>query len=416
MSQTAEFFLAFALVLAAAKVFGQLAHRIGQPAVVGEIVVGVLLSPVVLPGAASRVLIPQGIAPLLTALANVGLATFMFMIGHELEGSLLRGRTRSALGLAVGSVVPPFVGGILLAVPLAGAYAPRSHAAFVTFVGVAMSVTAFPVLARILATTGLNRTQLGGLTLAAAAIGDVVAWVGVAAIAVTSGVTGSWRIALLPVYLVLMVGVVRPVVGRVMRAAQARPDLAPGLIPTLGVGLMLSCAATEWLGLHFIFGGFVFGAVLPRSGLDRVRRTVIEGMEHAGSLLLPLYFVIAGTKVTISGFTGARVGVLVSVIAVAIGTKAIGAYWGARVTGVRHGEALVASVLMNTRGLTEIVVVGIALDLGIIDQNFYSMMVIMAVLTTAITGPLLRLVRRHVPRAEARVTAVAGQQEAIRTE
>ncbi|THA33283.1 cation:proton antiporter [Streptomyces sp. A1547] len=389
----ADFFLAFALVLGAAKVFVTLARRLGQPAVVGEICAGLLASPMVLTQAGSDAVLPADVKPLLGALANVGLATFMFIVGYEIDAGFLRSRRKATMGLVAGSVAVPLVAGAALAVPLARTYAPGSHTAFVLFVGVAMSVTAFPVLARILADRGLNRHPVGGLTLAAAAVGDLVAWACLAGVVAYAGAAGQWRMMLLPVYLTVMFAVVRPLLGAFVERARAREAGAARIVPALVVGLMLSCAATEWLGIHFIFGAFAFGAVMPRSTRGELRTQIMRHMEQVGHLLLPLYFVVAGTKVDLSAFDLAALLTLAAVIAVAVASKAAGSYAGARLSGLPHATAVPAAVLMNTRGLTEIVIVAVALEMGLINQDFYSMMVVMAVVTTAMTGPLLKLTR-----------------------
>lgn len=389
----ADFFLTFAVVLGAAKVFAALARRLGQPAVVGEICAGLLASPMIITQAGTDAVFPAEVKPLLGALANVGLATFMFIIGYELDAAFLRRRRKATLGLVAGSVTVPLVAGAALAVPLSRSYAPGSQTAFVLFVGVAMSVTAFPVLARILADRGLNTHPLGGLTLAAAAVGDLIAWACLAGVVAYAGAAGQWRMMLLPVYLGVMFAVVRPLLGRFVERSGGRGLGAGRLVPMLVVGLMLSCAVTEWLGIHFIFGAFAFGAVMPRTAPGDMRAEIMRHMEQVGHVLLPLYFVVAGTKVDLSAFTVAALLSLAAVIAVAVVSKAGGAYAGARLSGLPHDTAMPAAILMNTRGLTEIVIVAVALDMGLINQDFYSMMVVMAVVTTAMTGPLLRLTR-----------------------
>ncbi|MGP3689017.1 cation:proton antiporter [Streptomyces sp. IBSNAI002] len=386
-----DFFLAFSLALGAARVLGALAQRVGQPAVVGEICAGLLASPMVITAAGAETILPATVKPLLGALANVGLATFMFIVGYEIEGGFGRGRRKATLGVAAGSVIVPLIAGAALAVPLADTYAPGSKGAFVLFVGVAMSVTAFPVLARILSDRGLARHPVGALTLAAAAVGDLIAWICLAGVVAYAGTSGQWRMALVPVYLLVLVAVVKPLLRVTAQRAADRGIPAERVVPVLVVGLMLSCAATEWIGIHFIFGAFAFGAVMPRGELGGLRGQIMRQMSQVGHILLPLYFVIAGTKVDLSAFTVSAVLALLAVIGVAIVSKAGGTYAGARLAGLPHAAALPAAVLMNTRGLTEIVIVAVALDMGLINQGFYSMMVVMAVVTTAMTGPLLKL-------------------------
>ncbi|MEO6502527.1 MAG: cation:proton antiporter [Jatrophihabitantaceae bacterium] len=407
-------FVALAVVLALACLFGMIARRLGQPPVVGEILAGILLSATVLPASVGHYLVPIGAKPLLSALANVGLATFMFIVGYEIDSVLLRGRVRKAAGLAAGSVLVPLISGILLALLLADRYAEDDHLAFVLFVGVAMSVTALPVLSRILAETGLDRLPIGAVTLTAAAIGDVIAWGCLAAVTAVAGGSGQWHAALLPVYALILFGIVRPVMGRLLISAQANGQPTATLLPILAVGLTLSCAATEWLGFHFIFGAFAFGVVLPRTGLERIRGIVIDRMDGAGALLVPLYFVLAGMNVTLAQFDLTALAVLVAVVAIATGSKALGAYLGSRLSGATRSDALVFSVLMNTRGMTEIVILTVGLDLQLMDRTLYSMMVLMAVLTTAMTGPLLTSLRKYLPGA-ATWTMLNAKQEQLRT-
>ncbi|GHF14204.1 cation:proton antiporter [Streptomyces morookaense] len=389
-----DFFLALALALTAARLCGAAARRIGQPPVVGEIFAGILLSPTVLTAPVSHALIPGSVRPLLEGLANIGLAIFMFTVGYELDLALLRGRRRTALTLAAGSVVVPLAAGVLLALPLAGTYAPGNRTGFVLFLGVAMSVTAFPVLARILTDRGLNSRPLGGITLAAAAVGDVAAWLCLAAVVAFCGATGQWHVMFLPLYAAVLWCAVRPLFRRLSAGPGLGGELPAGLLPALTVALAASCAATEWMGVHFIFGAFALGAVLPKTGPEQVRTRLVEQLEHAGShFLLPLYFIVAGTKVDLSGVGPGLLGTLAAVVAVAVASKAAGAYAGARLSGTGHRMALPIAVLMNTRGLTEIVIVTVGLQMHLIDGRFYSIMLIMAVVTTAMTGPLLNLVR-----------------------
>ncbi|MEU9856976.1 cation:proton antiporter [Streptomyces sp. NPDC047974] len=386
---TVHLFFSLAALLAVAKLFGALARAVRQPPVVGEIVAGVLCGPLVLPESVRAVLIPKDVAPLLSALAAVGLALFMFVVGYELEHTLLRGRRRAALGVAVGSVLVPLVVGVLVALPLAARYAPGSHTGFVLFLGIAMSVTAFPVLARILADRGLTNGPLGGLALAAAAVGDLVAWVGLAGVAALTADGEQWRIALLPVYVLLLLCAVRPLLKRVLTHWAERPSAPAALFPLLVSGLLLSCAATEWMGVHYIFGAFAFGAVMPRAGLEKLRDRLIHTADQAGTLLLPLYFVVAGAKVSLDGFGASTLVTLLTLLTVAVAAKAAGVYAGARLSGLDHQSALPLSILMNVRGLTEIVILSVGLELGLIDGTVYSMMVVMAVVTTAMAGPLL---------------------------
>ncbi|MEV6976007.1 cation:proton antiporter [Kitasatospora sp. NPDC093806] len=386
---TVHFLFSVAVLLGVAKLLGALARRVRQPAVVGEIVAGVLCGPLVLPDAVREVLLPKDVAPLLSALASVGLALFMFIVGYELDHTLLRGRTRTALGVAGGSVLVPLLAGCGTALLLADRYAPGSTTGFVLFLGIAMSVTAFPVLARVLADRGLNSTPIGGVALAAAALGDLVAWVALAGVAAFCGTAEQWRVSLLPVYALFLLLVVRPALRRLLRPHGSGATPPAALFPLLTAGLLLSCAATEWLGVHYIFGAFAFGAIMPRAGLDGLREHLIRAAGQPSALLLPLYFVVAGSKMRLDGFGGTAVLTLLALLAVAVLGKAVGVYGGARLGGLPRADALPVAVLMNVRGLTEIVILSVGLELHLIDGTVYSMMVIMALVTTAMAGPLL---------------------------
>ncbi|MFJ7903288.1 cation:proton antiporter [Streptomyces sp. NPDC096198] len=385
------FFLLVAAAMGTARLLGSVARRLGQPPLIGEIVAGLLASPTLLAPLGVGTLIPAEVRPGLTALADLGLAALMFVIGYELDASALRGRHTSVLGLTAGSILLPLVAGGALAVPMARDYAAGDPTVFVVFVGVALSITAFPVLARVLADRGLTSRPLGTLTLASASLGDLIAWLCLAAVAAWAGSSGQARIVALPGYLLLLHFAVRPLLAALVRRAERRNISGSHLLPVFLVGLMGSCAATEWLGVHFVFGAFAFGAVMPRGRSGGILPQVEQGMSQVGHLLLPLYFFLAGTAVDLSGFGGGDALALAAVVGTAVAAKMAGAYAGARCCGLPHGTALPAAVLMNTRGLTEIVIAAAALDMHIIDRDFYSIMVVMALLTTAMTGPLLNL-------------------------
>lgn len=394
---TAVLFLALALVLGAAGVGGAAARRLGQPAVVGEILAGVLLGSTVLsqtwggPGTAFY----EQAQPLLGALANVGLALFMFVIGHELDPAFARRSGRTTLWVAAGSVLLPLGGGMLAALPYAGEHGPAGPTGFMLFIGVALSVTAFPVLARILSDQKLNHSRVGRVAMAAAGVNDLVAWSCLAVIAALLGTGEVWRLAFLPVYAGLLIGVVRPLMARVLRrrVRGGTETGAAGAVMVTAV-LMASCSATEWMGVHFAFGAFALGAVMPRvRGADAAARpSAFEDLANsAGRLLLPVYFVIAGTQVDLTAFRAVDLGALAVMSAVAVVTKMAGTWVGAALGGLPRREARMLAVLMNTRGLTEVVILTLGLNLGFIDRSFYSILMAMAILTTVMTGPLLRV-------------------------
>ncbi|MFJ7075550.1 cation:proton antiporter [Streptomyces sp. NPDC098781] len=424
-SQTVVLFLDLALILCLARLLGALARRLGQPSVIGEIFAGVLLGPTLFGDDLSELVFPADVRLLLSALAGVGVALFMFVVGTELDIGVLRGGGRVTLWTSAGSTLLPLALGAGLALLLVRSHGKGSSAAFVLFFAVAMSVTAFPVLARIVADRKLAHTRLGTTALTCAAIADLLAWTLLAVVvAIATGERLDWRLALVVPYVTVMFTLVRPLLRR---AAQAGTEAAePGddrnfLALVLG-GLLLSAAFTEWLGLHYIFGAFLFGALLPRGAGRRLRDGVLKRVEPlCGLLLLPVYFVLSGLKVDLSELDSSSLVELAAILAVAITGKFLGAYVGARFAGLdsRHSAALGA--LLNTRGLTELVVLGVGLELGVLDGSLYSLMVVMAVTTTALTGPLLsRILPPGTPdlgagtgRSTEEVSRAAGQPQEV---
>jgi Kef-type K+ transport system membrane component KefB len=387
--------LDLALILLLSQVCGRIAQRLGQPAVIGEVIGGILAGPTLL-GVVSTTLFPMEVRPFLAALANVGVAIFMFLIGLELNHRNLRGQGSIAASVAISSTLLPFGLGVGLALFLAGRHETGHRLGFLLFLGAAMSVTAFPVLARILTDRGLQRTTLGGLALASAAIGDVLAWTLLAAVIAVAGAGGAdqWPLLLLVPYLGLMLGVVRPLLRRHLAG---RTGTTPGLVAGIFIGMLLSAAATEWMGLHFLFGAFLFGAVIPREGTRPLRREILESTQRFnGTLLLPVFFVVAGFRVDLSLSAGGLLD-LGLILLVAITGKFGGAFLAARLHRLPQRQSVMLAILMNTRGLTELIILMVGLQLGLLDTGLYSLMVVMAVVTTAMAGPLLRLAGLRAP-------------------
>jgi Kef-type K+ transport system membrane component KefB len=386
--------LDLAMIVVLARLSGAAARRLGQPAVIGEVLAGVLLGPTLFGAGFSAALFPTDVRPFLSALANVGVAMFMFLIGLEFERTLLRGVGRLAATVSVTSIVVPFGLGAGVAFLLLPRHLAEHRLGFVLFIGAAMSVTAFPVLARILADRELLHSPLGGLALTCAAIDDVLAWSLLAVVMVTSGAGGDqeWLIALCPVYLAVMLGLVRPLLRRAFRVGAH----GAWTLTTVLAGVLVSGAVTEWIGLHFIFGAFLFGVVVPREGTEELRQAVSERVgEFNSTLLLPVFFIVAGLRVDLSGIGAAGLAELGLVLVAAIGGKFGGAFAGARSHGLPARDSAALATLMNTRGLTELIILTVGLQAGILDQSLYSIMVAMAVVTTAMAGPLLRLFRHE---------------------
>ncbi|GAA1687665.1 hypothetical protein GCM10009765_41450 [Fodinicola feengrottensis] len=417
--QTGIVLLDIALILVLARLLGWVARKLGQPAVIGEIIAGILLGPTLFHGLISNTLVPTDVRPFLTALANLGLVLFMFIVGFELDHTLIRGKGRIAASVSIGSLVLPFLLGAFLATWLIMTHPTKTGTlAFVLFIGAAMSVTAFPVLARILTDRGMHRTQLGGLALASAAVDDILAWsllAVVVAIAAAGESTTSWHILFAIPYLALMFGVVRPLLKRLVAAREKAGRLTPTILAVVLVGLLVSAWATEWMGIHFIFGAFLFGVVMPRAAVEQLRHEILERLEQVSVLLLlPLFFVTAGLKVDLSKVGWDGLVQLLAILAVAIGGKFVGAFIGAKLNKVRNQQALALATLMNTRGLTELIILTVGVQLFVLDTKLYSLMVVMAVVTTVMTGPLLkwvypdRRIAKDVAEAEAAALGVSA--------
>jgi Kef-type K+ transport system membrane component KefB len=386
------------------------AKRLGQPQVLGEIIAGSLLGPTLFQGQITATLFPITIRPPLSALANLGVVIFMFAVGYELDLRLFRGRERVAASVSVCSVVLPLSLGAGLGVWLASRHHVHDVLPFALFVGTAMSVTAFPVLARILTDRGMHRTRIGGIALASAAMDDVLAWSLLIVVVAIAGAGGQqFRLLLAPVYAGVMFGVARPLLRRLVGVYQRQGRLTPNVLVTVLAGLLLSSYATDWMGVKYIFGAFIFGVVMPREGAAAaaLREAILGRLEQVSVLvLLPVFFVVSGLSVDLSSVGLASLVELALILLVAIAGKFGGAFAGARIAKVRGRRAGVLATLMNTRGLTGIVIVTVGLQLHILDQSLYSLMIVMAIVTTAMAGPLLhfiypeRFVRRDIAEAD----------------
>jgi Kef-type K+ transport system membrane component KefB len=382
-----------AVIVVVAKVGGALARQLGQPAVTGEIAAGILLGPTLFGGGLARTLFPAEVRPSLATLATVAVSVFMFFVGRHFDPTLLRGQSRIASTVSLAAVAVPFCLGASLAGYLLGGHPTGDRVAFVLFVGTAMSITAFPVLARILADRGLIDTPIGGLALACAAIGDVLAWSLLAVVvALAGGGSDPWRVLVVVPFVALMAKVARPLLARLGgHATRSRPAGA-AVLAWVAIGLPLSAAATEWMGLHAIFGAFLAGAVIPRQSAAWCERA-LEWVERTSvAVLLPVFFVAAGLNVDLSSMDGTAIGELALILLVAVGGKFAGVFLGARSNGMRGRHCAVLAILINTRGLTELIVLTVGLRLGVLDRELYGLMVVMALVTTAMTGILLRLV------------------------
>jgi len=435
----ADVVLAIAVIVIVARLLGPLFKRVRQPAVIAEIFAGIALGPSLLglfPGQLDEELFPLDIRAYLTVIATLGLIIFMFIVGLDLNVDLVKGQSRVAITVSTFSVVLPFALGGVLALWLHASHDATSTATpggdsspirllpFVLFIGAAMSVTAFPVLARILTDRSMHRTPTGVLALACAAVDDILAWIMLAVVVAVAksypdpnpnpgeaagGGVGDLLLtsAGSVLFVVLMFKIVRPMlrtlVGRHQRAGRLTPDLFAVVL----VGVLLSSYVTEMIGIHFIFGAFLFGAIMPRKGAEVMSNEILERIEQITVLLLlPVFFITTGLKVDVEGIGSHGMLELGAVLLVACVGKFIGAVVGARVSGIPPRRATAIGILMNTRGLTELVILNVGLEIGVLDTELFTIMVLMAILTTVMTEPLLRwvypsrLVDREIAQAD----------------
>ncbi|MDH6132655.1 Kef-type K+ transport system membrane component KefB [Kitasatospora sp. MAA4] len=410
-----------AIVLLTGLLLGRFARKLRQPVVIGEIIAGIVLGPSVLgrfPGHLSNHLFPADVRPLLSAVSNVGLVLFMFGVGWEFEKRLIRPHVGMAVGVSLSSIALAFGLGMGLATLLyphhasaAGHHIPFT--AFATFMGAAMSVTAFPVLARILSDNRLMDTRVGSLALASAAIDDVLAWCMLAYVSalVSSGgnLTSLSRIGLYSAgYVALMFLVVRPLLAAlVWRLASS--DRWSTLLVMLCAGVFLSSWLTTVIGIHAIFGAFLFGFVMPREPARVLAEHLRKPMDNLSLVLLPVFFIVTGLGVDIGALHGADYVELALIVAVACAGKLLGAIGPARLAGLSWRESKDLGLLMNTRGLTELIILNVAVSLGVLDGRMFTMMVIMALVTTALAGPLLS--RREALAASSPRSETSGTPE-----
>jgi Kef-type K+ transport system membrane component KefB/nucleotide-binding universal stress UspA family protein len=417
LSALAVLLAQIAAILLVSRVLGLLTRWLGQPLVIAEILAGILLGPSLLgwlaPGA-MQALFPESSLPALKMLSQVGLVLFMFLIGLELDLKVLKARTRSSIAISHSSIVVPFGLGACLAVWLYEAYAPESVTfnTFALFIGTSLSVTAFPVLARILSERNLLRSRVGTIAIACAAVDDVTAWCLLAFVVAVAGSHGIaqalWTTSFAIAFILGMLLLVRPFLQRLGARVANREGLTHNVISA--ILLLLTCASllTELIGIHALFGAFLFGAILPKDG--KLAETLSERLESvAVLLLLPLFFAYSGLRTELALVSGAREWFITCVIiAVATLGKFGGSAIAARVTGLRWREASAIGILMNTRGLMELIVLNIGLDLGVISPTLFTMLVIMALVTTFVTTPLLRTIYPDHELATDRVVASPG--------
>ncbi|XVQ90081.1 cation:proton antiporter [Microbispora siamensis] len=408
--------VALVAIWVAAAVLARVAARLGQPPVLGEIVAGILLGPVALgrfaPGLHAW-LLPADVMPYLSVLASIGLALYLGALAYGMDPSPLVGRAGLVAKVAVGAFGLPLLlgfgtGAALLAWGPVTEAASGHPAAFVVFIGVALATTAIPVLVRVLADLRLTETVPAMIGIAGATATDVPAWVllGVACALAQPGAS-SWAAAVvgtlpLLIGLLLVRRVVRGRVGRFLRDFDTGPAAALVLV---------GAAGSLAVGLHVVFGALCAGAILPRRDDGSCDPRILAPMRTVGNALIPIFFVVSGASVDFSGLPPSALLWLVPILVAAVAGKIGGGYLGSRLAGLHGNDALIVGVLLNTRGLTEIVVLTVGLRAGLLGTQMYSVFVLMALVTTAMTGPLLGRLNRAAPREPARAEPPAAVSE-----
>jgi Kef-type K+ transport system membrane component KefB len=400
--------IAIAAVLLAARLVGTFTARLSQPRVMGEVLAGILLGPTLLGAVwpeAKDWLFPPDIVALLAGAAQIGLAFYLFLVGMELDPRLLRARIVPAAFISNTSVAFSLGLGFLIALPVYRLLAPDvRYLPFALFMGVAMSITAFPVLARILSERRMLRRPVGAQVIAGAAIDDVTAW---ALLALAVAVAGSGQathalkvVALAAVFTGAMLLIGRPILNRFSRAYDEVAKISTLALGLIFVAVLLSAFTAQRIGIAAIFGAFIFGLIMPRrSGLTTDVSHRFE--DFVVLVLLPLFFVVTGLKTQVNALNRPELWLItLLLIAVAITGKFIGASVSARYSGFSLRDSVVIGTLVNTRGLTELIVLNIGLDLGVVSQQLFTMLVVMALVTTFMTGPVLRLLDPRKELAE----------------
>lgn len=388
-------------IIFAARFFGWICKKIGQPTVIGEIIAGIVLGPSLVGmyfPEFSATLFPTASLGNLQFLSQIGLILFMFVIGMELDLKVLKNKAHDAVVISHASIIIPFALGMGLAYFIYQLFAPTGvqFTSFALFLGIAMSITAFPVLARIVQERGLHKTRLGTVVITCAAADDITAWCLLAAVIAIvkagSFVSALYIIALAALYVLLMIKVVRPFLTRIGNLHQTKESLSKPIVAIFFLTLIISAYATEVIGIHALFGAFMAGAIMPDN--IKFRNIFIEKVEDVALvLLLPLFFVFTGLRTEIGLLNDPYLWKVTGlIILVAVVGKFIGSAIAAKFVGQNWKDSLTIGALMNTRGLMELVVLNIGYDLGVLTPEIFAMMVIMALVTTFMTGPALDLI------------------------
>jgi Kef-type K+ transport system membrane component KefB len=385
-------------IIIVARFFGWIFKKIGQPTVIGEIIAGIVLGPSLLGmyfPEFSSALFPAASLGNLKFLSQIGLILFMFVIGMELDLKVLKNKANEAVVISHASIVIPFTLGIGLAYFVYNRFAPEGikFLSFSLFMGIAMSITAFPVLARIVQERGLNKTKLGAIAITCAAADDITAWsllaVVIAIVKADNFVSSLYIIGLAALYVLAMLFIVKPFLKRIGDLYGSKDTLVKPVVAIFFLTLIISSYATEVIGIHALFGAFMTGAIMP--DVPKFRTIFIEKVEDVSLiLLLPLFFVFTGLKTEIGLINDPYLWKVTGfIILVAVVGKFLGSALAAKFVGQSWSDSLTIGALMNTRGLMELIVLNIGLELKVLTPEVFTMMVIMALVTTFMTGPAL---------------------------
>src|SRR5436309_6407766 len=392
-------FLQLFIVILVSYLVGRIFTHFGQPAVVGEMLAGVLLGPSVfglLAPAAFEFVFAASSLGALKLLSQIGVCLFMFTVGMEMDAAELRRKAHTAVVVSHASIIAPYFLGVLLALFLYGRLAQpgASFTGFALFMGISMSVTAFPVLLRILQDRAILRTSLGRTAAACAAVGDVTAWSVLAFVVAIARATSvgatAFSLGLVLVFVALMLLVIKPNLPNWLgQEALERPNPSKAVLAVVFGVVLASALTTELIGIHALFGAFLAGIVMPT--VFGFRDKLVVRVENLSSvLLLPVFFAFTGLRTQIGLLNGAQDWLIcLVIIAVATAGKLGGSALAARLSGMKWRESLQLGALMNTRGLMELIALSIGYDMGILSQRIFTMLVIMALVTTIMTGPLV---------------------------
>ncbi|KAF2332635.1 cation:proton antiporter [Flavobacterium nitrogenifigens] len=385
-------------IILVARLFGWFFRKIGQPSVIGEMIAGIVLGPSLVGmyfPEFSAALFPKESLGNLQFLSQIGLILFMFVIGMELDLKVLKNKAHDAVVISHASIVIPFALGLSLAYFIYEIYAPMGveFSSFGLFMGIAMSITAFPVLARIVQERGMQKTRLGTIAITCAAADDITAWcilaVVIAIVKAGSLASSLYVIGMAILYVIIMLKIVRPFLKRVGDLNATRESLNKPVVAIFFITLLISAYASELIGIHALFGAFLAGAIMPEN--NKFRNIFIEKVEDVSIIvLLPLFFVFTGLRTQIGLLNDPELWKITGlIILVAVVGKFFGSALAAKFMGQNWKDSLSIGALMNTRGLMELVVLNIGYDLGVLSTEIFTMMVIMALVTTFMTGPAL---------------------------